>query len=94
VRIDVKKIAALASLPVSRTEEKNLEKELEETLGYIKNLSEINTEGIEPTSQVTGLENVAREDEAKSSLSQSEALSNSKSTQNGFFKTKGVLGNG
>lgn len=91
MKIDVKKVAKLANLPLSDDETKKFESQLEETLEYIKNLEEVDTEGIEPTSQVTGLENVTREDVTLPSLSQEEALKNAKSTHNGFFKVKGIL---
>lgn len=91
MKIDVSRIAKLASLPLKTDEKKKLEKQLEETLGYIENLNEVDTKNIVPVSQVTGLENVSREDETAPSLSQDETLKNSKSTHNGFFKVKGVL---
>lgn len=93
MKFDVTKIATLASLPLSPTEKTKLEQQLEETTQYVEELSEIKTDGLEPTSQVTGLENVVREDEIKPSLTQEEALKNAKATQNGFFKVKGVLEN-
>lgn len=91
MKINVPHVAKLANLIVSSKEEKKFEKQLEETASYVESLKEIQTEGVEPTSQVTGLENVLREDEIKESLSQEEALSNAKSTKNGFFKVKGVF---
>ncbi len=94
MKIDITHVAKLANLPLSPEEKKKFEKQLEETITYIESLNEVNTEGFEPTSQVTGLENVTREDEVRPSLSQEEALSNAKSTHNGFFKVKGILGNG
>lgn len=93
MRIDVKKIAALSKISITADEEKALGSQLEETLKYIESLNKVDTSSVEPTSQVTGLENVEREDVATPSLSQKEALLNSKSTQNGFFKVKGVLKN-
>lgn len=101
MKLDIAKVAKLANLTLSEEEEKKFEKQLEETITYIENLDEIDTTDVEPTSQVTGLENVTREDEVKPSLSQEQALSNTKpaspdggqdgSTQNGFFKVKGIL---
>lgn len=91
--MDVKRIASLANLSLSDKELKKFRSQLEETLIYIKNLSEINTARTEPTSQVTGLENVTREDKVTPSLTQEKALRNAVSTQNGFFKVKGVLRN-
>lgn len=93
MKFDISHVAKLANLPLSDEEKKKFEKQLEETIKYIEGLNEVPTPGIEPTSQVTGLENVTREDEIKPSLTQEEALSNAKSTHNGFFKVKGILNN-
>jgi len=93
MKIDVSHVAKLANLPLSDEEKKKFEKQLSETLDYVAQLEEIDTKGVEPTSQVTGLENVTREDEVTPSLSQKEALKNAKSTHNGFFKVKAILDN-
>ncbi len=93
MKLDVKHIAKLANLTLSEEEEKKFEKQLEETVEYIEGLSEVDTTDVEPTSQVTGLENVTREDEITASLSQEEALRNAKSTHKGYFKVKGILNN-
>ena len=91
MKIDVPHVAKLANLKLSETQIKTLEKQLQSILDYIDKLKEVNTSKVEETSQVTGLENVTRNDEAKPSLSQEEALSNSKSTHNGLFKVKGIF---
>ncbi len=93
MKFDISHIAKLANLPLTDEEKKKFEKQLEETISYIQNLNEVDATGIEPTSQVTGLENVTREDVVKPSLSQEDALKNSGSTHNGFFKVEGILGN-
>ena len=93
MKIDVSHIAKLANLPITDGEKKKFEKQLSETLDYVKQLEEIDTKGVDPTSQVTGLENVTREDVAKPSLSQEEALQNTGSKHNGFFKVKAILDN-
>jgi len=93
MKIDIKRVAELANLPITPQEEKKLEKELTETLDYIATLNSIDTTNVEPTSQVTGLTNVIREDNPLPSLSQEKALSNAKSTYNGFFKVPAILDN-
>jgi len=90
MKIDVTHVAKLANQPLKKEEIKKFESQLSSILGYINKLNEIGTKNVEPTSQVTGLENVTRGDETKPSLSQ-EALSNSKSTHNGLFKVKAIL---
>ncbi len=87
----VKHVAKLANLPLTDEEVTKFEGQLSETLDYVDQLNEIDTTGIEPTSQVTGLENVLREDETSASLSQDEVLQNTKSKHNGFFKVKAIL---
>lgn len=92
MQINVKHIAKLANLTLSEKEIIIFEKQLEETLMYVENLSQIDTTNVTPTNQVTELENVTREDKVAPSLSQVEALKNSKSVYNGFIKVKAVLG--
>lgn len=93
MKLDITHIAKLANLPLTDSEKNKLEKQLEETAEYVKELDGVDTKDVEPTSQVTGLENVTREDEVKPSLSRDDALKNSKSTYKGFFKVKGILNN-
>lgn len=91
MKINVRHVAKLANLPLKPQEKEKFEDQLSKTLSYIEKLNAINTKGVEPTSQVTGLENITREDEIKSSLTQAEALSNAKSQHNGLFKVKIIL---
>lgn len=91
MKINVKHIAKLANLPLSEIEEKKFEKQLSEILTYVEQLNSVDTKGVEITSQITGLENVTRDDKDHPSLSQNEALSNTKSKHNGMFKVKKVL---
>jgi aspartyl-tRNA(Asn)/glutamyl-tRNA(Gln) amidotransferase subunit C len=60
---DVKHIAKLARLRLSSNEIKKFSGQLSEILKYIEQLDEVNIEGLEETSQVTGLKNVTQADE-------------------------------
>jgi aspartyl-tRNA(Asn)/glutamyl-tRNA(Gln) amidotransferase subunit C len=91
MKINVKHIAQLANLPLTQDEEKKFEKQLNETLSYIEELNELPTENVAPTYQVTGLENITREDVAAPSLSQAEATGNAKKMHNGFFIVDAIL---
>ena len=91
MKIDVSHIAKLANLPLKPREQDKFEKQLTEILSYIEKLKEIDTQNVETTSQVTGLENVTREDKTIPSLSQEKALSNTKNKHNGLFKVKAIL---
>ena len=91
MKIDVPYVAKLANLKLNEKETIRFGKQLSEILNYVEKLKEADTTSVETTSQVTGLENILRKDEAKPSLSQEETLSNAKSQHNGFFKVKAVL---
>lgn len=60
---EVQKVAHLARIELSEEEITKFQTQLSEILSYVDQLQEVNTEGIEDTAQVTGLENVWRADE-------------------------------
>ncbi len=93
MKLDVKHTAKLASLPLNDDEIKKFEKQLAETITYIESLQEVDTKNVQPTSHVTGLENVTREDIAAPSLTQKQALSNTIKTHKGFFQVSAILDN-
>jgi len=62
---DVQHLAQLSNLLLSDEEVSSLRDDLGEILEYIDQLSELDTTGVEPTYQVSGLENVWRSDVVK-----------------------------
>jgi aspartyl-tRNA(Asn)/glutamyl-tRNA(Gln) amidotransferase subunit C len=88
---EIKHIAKLANLTLSQEEIKLFSIQLSETLVHIAELDKLPTEKILPTFQTAGLVNIFRNDEIKPSLSQNQALSNSKSVYKGYFKTKPIF---
>lgn len=62
-REQVLKIAKLARLGITDAEVEKYQVQLSGIISYIDKLNEVNTDGIEPTSQVTGLLNCFRTDE-------------------------------
>lgn len=87
----VKHVARLAGLTLSKKEITKFQKQLSDILDYVAQLDEVNTSKAEPSSQVTGLENVFRDDKTAPSLSQEEVLSGAKEKHNNFFKIKGIF---
>lgn len=61
-RDDVLHLAQLSSLELSDIEITGLQTDLGNILTYINKLSELDTKNVEPTYQVTGLQNVWRDD--------------------------------
>ena len=76
MEIDIEHVAKLANLPLDEKRLEILGKQLTETLLYIDRLNEIPTEKVEPTSQVTGLTNVTRDDTVSASLPQEAVVGN------------------
>ena len=87
----IEHLAKLANLTLTESEKKKLGQQLTEILDYVRQLDKVETKGVAPTSQVTGLENVFRQDEMQVFLSQDEVLANAKSQEKGFFKIKAIF---
>ncbi|MBI4065429.1 Asp-tRNA(Asn)/Glu-tRNA(Gln) amidotransferase subunit GatC [Candidatus Gottesmanbacteria bacterium] len=87
----VSHITQLAHLPINEKDMSILASELKKILDLVNTLQNVDTHDVEPTSQVTGLSNVFREDKVTASLSQEEALSNAKATHKGFFVVPAIF---
>lgn len=89
----VKHIATLAQLPLSKEKLEQLAPQLTTVINYMSKIQSLNTENIPETSQVTGLENVLREDviEPKRTLSQQEVLSSAPKTYKGYVVVKAIF---
>jgi len=86
------KLASLSRLRLSEEEIKKFQTELTEILDYVAMLDKVDTKGLEPTYQVTGLKNVMRSDEIKTYFAKpADLLKNAPSAENGQFKVKRVL---
>lgn len=64
---DVRHLAQLSNLQLTDEEIAHLQIDLGNILAYIDQLNALDTSGVEPTYQVTGLENVWRSDEVQTS---------------------------
>ncbi len=88
---DVLGLARLSGLQLTEDETTALETELSDILGYFEQLGELDTTGVEPTYQVTGLENVWRDDEVKKGIDQSRLLELAPETIDNQIKVPKVL---
>lgn len=88
---EVRHVADLAKLKLSDEDINKFQKQILEIVEFVGKVSEVNTENVEPTSQVTGLENVLREDEVKPSLTQEEVLSNTNRKYKGYFMVDAIF---
>lgn len=91
-RADVMHVAELAKLDLTDAEIAKFLPQLSSIIAFISQLNEVDTTGIEPTSQTTGLTDILREDVVKpSSIDQDGALSGTDNIYNGLFKVKAIL---
>jgi aspartyl-tRNA(Asn)/glutamyl-tRNA(Gln) amidotransferase subunit C len=90
---EVKHLAKLANLSVNEEEIKKYQGQFNETLDYVENLKELNTDNISDEAYVFDTVNVNFEDgkENKRNLSIKEVLQNSKSTKGNFFNVKRIM---
>ena len=87
----VNDLLKLALLDLSEEEKKKLASQLSDILAYFKKLDDLNTDGIEPTTHALDIKNVVRKDVPRKSLSNEEALKNSKHVKEGYFKAPRIL---
>ncbi len=89
---EIRRLAKLARLHLNDSEVASLQKELSAILGYVEQLQAVDTKGVEPTAQVTGLINVMREDALEDyGVSTEQLLSNVPKVQKGFIKVPRIL---
>lgn len=90
---EVKHVAKLSNLNLEEDEISTLQKQLSSVIDYIEELQEVDVEGVEPTSQTTGLINVTREDHVNPErvLSQENATLEADKVHNGYFVVPAVI---
>jgi len=91
---EIEQIATLARLELSEKEKKMYAEQLSVVLDYIDMLSEVNTDGIGETCQVTGLEDVVREDKvvSRSDDEKNKLINNFPEKVGKLLKVKAVFG--
>lgn len=94
--MNIKYISSLARIRLTEREEEKMKDELASVLKYIDKLNEVNTEGIEPLYQTTGLVNSIREDNYRGDFKMNEELDKkligqAPQSQGRFVKVKSVL---
>lgn len=88
---DVLKLALLSKLSLNDDQLKKFRDEIEEILNYIEQLQQVDTEGLDPTNQVTGLTNVMRDDEIADEVDKEELLKNAPGREDDYIKVRRVL---
>lgn len=88
---EVARLAILSNVTLANDEIDDLTADLQGILEYIQQLNELDVEGVEPTYQVTGLENVGRDDEVKAGVSREDLLALAPDQKDNQVKVPKVL---
>ena len=88
---DVEYVAKLAHLHLDETEKKDMETKLGSILGYMQQLQQIDTSGVEATTHVLPLANVFREDIVGETLDTEKALAQAPERDGNYYKVPKIL---
>lgn len=84
-------IARLARIRVSEEEKESLASELSNILGWVEQLGELDTEGIEPMTSVVEMKLHLREDQVNDGGQAEHLLANAPEAAHGFFVVPKVV---
>lgn len=87
----LEKIAHLSRLDISELDQEALKKDIAEVLTWVEQLSELDTEGVEPLINMSFEINSFREDIALRTISHEEALKNAPKKNDDYFLVPKVL---
>jgi aspartyl-tRNA(Asn)/glutamyl-tRNA(Gln) amidotransferase subunit C len=87
----VEHVAMLARLSLTEKERAVLGSQLNDILGYVRKLEELDTENVQPTSHVLELFNVLRQDTLAPSLLPGEALANAPDRAEDFYRVPKII---
>ena len=88
---DVKKVARLARIEISDAEAENLLPQLNNIIGWIEQLSEVDTDDVEPLANVVNIDLALRTDEVTDGDCAEKVLANAPEETQGFFVVPKVV---
>ncbi|MES2136250.1 MAG: Asp-tRNA(Asn)/Glu-tRNA(Gln) amidotransferase subunit GatC [Pseudomonadota bacterium] len=87
----VRHIAKLARIAMSEEELERLVPEINNILGWVEQLGEVDTDGVEPLAQVIDLKLRLRDDAVTDGNIREDVLANAPDAQHGFFAVPKVI---
>jgi aspartyl-tRNA(Asn)/glutamyl-tRNA(Gln) amidotransferase subunit C len=88
---EVRKVAKLARLELAEADVPRMAEQLNRILGYVDQLQQVNTDGVEPLAHPLPVENVFRDDVPAPSLPPGEALKNAPNRVGDYFAVPAVF---
>lgn len=90
----VSHVADLARLEFDENELNNFTSQLDKIVDFVDQLSEVDTEGVEPTTHISNATNVFREDVPKQGTSRQELLKNVPEQVDGLIRVPAIIDKG
>ena len=87
----VQHIATLARIALTDAETAAFTRQLSDILDQFQTLQSLDTDGVEPTAHVAGLDTVLRDDAPAASLDVADTLRNAPRRHGDFFRVRAVL---
>ena len=87
----VQHIAALVRIALTDAETEAFTRQLSDILDQFQTLQSLDTDGVEPTAHVAGLDTVLRDDEPAAPLDVADTLRNAPRRRGDFFQVRAVL---
>ncbi len=87
----IDQLSHLARLTIKPEEKEKLQQDMQQMIGFIEKLQELDTTGIEPLVHLTEEINQLRDDEVKGTVSRAEALQNAALKNDTFFMVPKVI---
>jgi aspartyl-tRNA(Asn)/glutamyl-tRNA(Gln) amidotransferase subunit C len=87
----VARIARLARIRLTETERESLAAELSQVLGWVEQLQQVDTDGVEPMTSVVGARQRLRPDVAALKTTREDVLANAPEPISGFFTVPKVV---
>jgi aspartyl-tRNA(Asn)/glutamyl-tRNA(Gln) amidotransferase subunit C len=88
----VRKVAHLARLELTAADEAKLPEQLSAILDYVEQLSELNTDEVQPTTRAIDVSNITRADSQKTFGDRQLLLDNAPDREEDYFRVPKILG--
>lgn len=90
-KIDVRYVAHLARMHLTEDEILRFQGQLEQILGYVRELNAVDVGGVEPTAHAMPVNNVFRKDETRPCLDRERVLANAPLERQGQFVVPKII---
>lgn len=89
--VDVAYVANLARLHLTDEEIKTFQPQMEQIVGFVRQIDALDVSDVEPTSHAVAVVNVLREDRSRPGLDHERVMANAPSEANGLFAVPKIV---